>query len=96
MDRFRLHWRLLARSATQPERGHGAPATTRSRRAGYSANGLLAGAGRDDGAVGAVWAPGGKPRIVFDFTIAAGKIVEIALLADPERLRRPDLAVLDS
>jgi RNA polymerase sigma factor (sigma-70 family) len=48
-----------------------------------------------DGAVGAVWAPGGRPRVVFGFTITRGKIVEIDILADPERLRQLDLAVLD-
>ena len=45
--------------------------------------------------VGAVWAPGGRPRVVFGFTITRGKIVEIELLADPAHLRRLDLAVLD-
>jgi RNA polymerase sigma-70 factor (ECF subfamily) len=35
-----------------------------------------------------VWAPGGRPRVVFEFTIASGKIVEIRLVADPERLRQ--------
>jgi RNA polymerase sigma factor (sigma-70 family) len=39
-----------------------------------------------DGSVGAVWAPGGKPRVVFAFTISSGKIVGIDLLADPKRL----------
>jgi hypothetical protein len=48
-----------------------------------------------DGAVGAVWAPGGRPRVVFGFTIVGGRIVAIDILADPERLRRLDLAVLD-
>ncbi len=48
-----------------------------------------------NGAVGAVWAPGGQPRVVFSFTIVGGKIVAIDLLADPERLRQLDLAVLD-
>jgi RNA polymerase sigma factor (sigma-70 family) len=48
-----------------------------------------------DGAAGAVWAPGGRPRVVFDFTVARGKIVRIDILADPERLRRLDLAILD-
>ena len=48
-----------------------------------------------DGAVGAVWAPGGRPRAVFDFTITHGKIVAITILADPERLRQLDLAILD-
>jgi len=48
-----------------------------------------------DGVAGAVWAPGGQPRVVFNFTIAGRKIVAIDLLADPERLRQLDLTVLD-
>ena len=48
-----------------------------------------------NGAVGAVWAPGGRPRVVFDFTVKRGKIVEINLLADPEHLSQIDLVVLD-
>jgi RNA polymerase sigma factor (sigma-70 family) len=48
-----------------------------------------------DGAVGAVWAPGGRPRVVFGFTITDDRIVAIEIVADPERLRRLDLAVLD-
>ena len=47
-----------------------------------------------DGAVGAVWAPGGRPRVVFGFTITRGKIVAIDILADPARLHQLDLAVL--
>jgi RNA polymerase sigma-70 factor, ECF subfamily len=48
-----------------------------------------------NGAVGAVWAPGGRPRVVFGFTIARGRIVQIDLFADPERLHRMDVATLD-
>jgi hypothetical protein len=48
-----------------------------------------------DGAAGAVWAPGGRPRVVFAFTLARGRIVAIDLLADPERLRELDLVALD-
>jgi RNA polymerase sigma-70 factor (ECF subfamily) len=48
-----------------------------------------------NGAAGAVWAPDGRPRVVFGFTITRGKIVAIDVLADPERLRQLDLAVLD-
>jgi RNA polymerase sigma-70 factor (ECF subfamily) len=48
-----------------------------------------------NGAVGAVWAPGGRPRVVIGFTIARGKIVKIDMLADPERLGQLDLTVLD-
>ena len=47
-----------------------------------------------DGAAGAVWAPGGRPRVVFGFTIADGRIVAIDLLADPERLDATRLTVL--
>jgi RNA polymerase sigma-70 factor, ECF subfamily len=48
-----------------------------------------------NGAAGAVWAPGGRPRAVFGFTIRRGKIVGIDILYDPERIRRLDLAVLN-
>ena len=48
-----------------------------------------------NGAVGAVWAPGGQPRAVLSFTITRGKIVEIDILADPERLRQLDLTILN-
>lgn len=36
-----------------------------------------------DGAAGAVWAPGGQPRVVFGFTLAGGRIARIDILADP-------------
>jgi RNA polymerase sigma-70 factor, ECF subfamily len=49
-----------------------------------------------NGAAGAVWARGGRPRVVFGFTISRGKIVAIDMLADPERLRELDLTVLDA
>ena len=48
-----------------------------------------------DGAIGALWAVGGEPRVVFGFTITRGKIVAIELLADPDRLRQLELVVLD-
>jgi len=47
-----------------------------------------------DGAAGAVWAPGGTPRVVFGFTIADGKITAIDLLADPDHLAHLDLTIL--
>ena len=47
-----------------------------------------------DGAVGLAWAPGGKPRGVFRFTIAHGKIVAIDMMADPERVDQMDVVVL--
>jgi len=48
-----------------------------------------------DGEAGAVWALGGRPRVVFGFTISEGEIVEIELLADPDRLDRLELAIVD-
>jgi RNA polymerase sigma factor (sigma-70 family) len=48
-----------------------------------------------NGTAGAVWAPGGTSRVVFDFTIAQGKIVAIEMIADADRLHALDLAVLD-
>jgi RNA polymerase sigma-70 factor (ECF subfamily) len=39
-----------------------------------------------DGAVGAVWAPGGTPRVVLAMTIADGRIVAIEAIADPSRM----------
>ena len=48
-----------------------------------------------NGVAGVVVAPRGRPFAVMGFTIRGGKIVEIDVLADPERLSRLDLAVLD-
>ena len=48
-----------------------------------------------DGSVGAVWAPGGRPRVVFGFTISEGRIVGIELLADADRLGEIDLVILE-
>ena len=47
-----------------------------------------------NGAAGAVWAPGGQPRVVFAFTVAGGTITAIYLIADPERLRQLDVAIV--
>jgi RNA polymerase sigma-70 factor (ECF subfamily) len=51
-----------------------------------------------NGAPGTVTVPpGGDPLAVMGFTVARSRIVEIDILADPERLRRLDLAaVLDA
>ncbi len=48
-----------------------------------------------DGTVEAVWAPGGKLRVFFRFTITGRKIAQIDLIGDPERLRQLDFVVLD-
>ncbi|MBA3584406.1 MAG: sigma-70 family RNA polymerase sigma factor [Gemmatimonadetes bacterium] len=46
-------------------------------------------------AVGVVVAPRGRLLMALGFTVKRGKIVEIDAIADPERLRKLDLAVLD-
>jgi RNA polymerase sigma factor (sigma-70 family) len=48
-----------------------------------------------NGAAGLVIAPGGRPFAVMGFTVAGGRIAEIDILADPERLRDLDLTMLD-
>jgi hypothetical protein len=75
--------------ASREVRGAAAVADTFSGRARFAQPALV------NGAAGAVWAPGGRPHVVFGFTITRGKIVEIDLLADPERLHQLDLAILN-
>jgi RNA polymerase sigma-70 factor (ECF subfamily) len=48
-----------------------------------------------NGSAGVVWAPGGKPRVVFAFTIGSGKIVQIEMLADPASISKLDLSILE-
>ncbi len=47
-----------------------------------------------DGVPGAVWVAGGRPRVAFGFTIRDGKVVEIELAADAERLSRLKIEIL--
>jgi len=49
-----------------------------------------------DGVAGAAWAPGGRPRAVFSFEIADGRIVEIELVADPAHLAELDVEILET
>jgi RNA polymerase sigma factor (sigma-70 family) len=48
-----------------------------------------------DGVPGLVWAAGGRPRVVFNFTIRDGTIVEIEMVADPERISQLDPSILN-
>ena len=78
----------VAAGASREVLGAEAVAETFSGRARFAQPALV------DGAVGAVWAPGGRARVVFRFTIARGIIRRIELIADRERLRQIDLVVL--
>jgi ketosteroid isomerase-like protein len=60
----------------------------------YSRLGALMQPALVNGAVGAVATRDGEPFAVGAFTVSGGKIVEIDIVADPERLRRLDLTTL--
>jgi RNA polymerase sigma factor (sigma-70 family) len=47
-----------------------------------------------NGVTGAMWAAGGRPRVVFSFTLTGGKITAIDLLGDPAVLSQLDLVPL--
>jgi RNA polymerase sigma factor (sigma-70 family) len=47
------------------------------------------------GAAAAVWTPGGRLRVVYDFTVVDDRITGIDLIADPARLATLDLVILD-
>jgi RNA polymerase sigma-70 factor (ECF subfamily) len=48
-----------------------------------------------DGVPGGVWIGGGRPVIAFAFTTRDGKVAEITLIADAERLDQMSIEVLD-
>ena len=61
----------------------------------YSQMGLEIHPALVNGAVGAVATKDGRPFSVGALTVRDGRIVELDFLADPERLARLDLAMLD-
>jgi RNA polymerase sigma-70 factor (ECF subfamily) len=48
-----------------------------------------------NGLAGAVWAPGGQPRVAYVFTLDDGTITAVDRVADRDRLRELNLVVLD-
>jgi RNA polymerase sigma-70 factor (ECF subfamily) len=67
-----------------------------ARRASFYAQvGLVVRPALVNGAVGAVTMRDGEPFSVGSVIVRGGRIVELDILADPERLRRLDLTVLD-
>jgi RNA polymerase sigma-70 factor, ECF subfamily len=48
-----------------------------------------------DGAVGLVWAPGGRTKVAFCFAITDGRIAAINMIADPEQVGEFDIALVD-
>jgi RNA polymerase sigma factor (sigma-70 family) len=47
------------------------------------------------GAPGLVWAPGGRPKVAFVFTLLGDSIARIDLVADPAHLEELELEILD-
>jgi len=47
-----------------------------------------------NGVTGMVWAAGGRPRVIFNFTLTGGKITAIDLVGDPGTLEQLDLVTL--
>jgi RNA polymerase sigma-70 factor (ECF subfamily) len=82
--------RMGARSGWLPSALHGARAVAEQ----FAGRAAAAQVALIDGVPGAVWAPGGAPRVVFGFTIRDGAVVEIELVADPERLSRLKIEIL--
>ncbi|MDT7793626.1 MAG: hypothetical protein QOD59_3062 [Mycobacterium sp.] len=83
-----------AAAAGTPTTIRGAQAVAANARA-FSANSRFAEPALVDGAVGIVVAPKGKLALVLRFNVAGDKITEIDIDADPARLSRLSLAVLD-
>jgi RNA polymerase sigma-70 factor (ECF subfamily) len=83
-----------AAAAGTPTTIRGAQAVAANARA-FSANSRFAKPALVDGAVGIVVAPKGKLALVLRFSVAGDKITEIDIDADPARLSRLSLAVLD-
>jgi len=48
-----------------------------------------------DGLAGAVWAPGGRPRVSVKFVLTDGKITAIELIAQAERVREQEVVFLE-
>ena len=77
----------------------GSPATivgSRAVAATFSGRAQAAQPALIDGAVGMVWMVGGRIRVAWDFTIAAGRVTHIAMLAAPATLAELEVTVLST
>ena len=92
----------VAVEAARARQALGAPTVSRLVRGAPEVARAFAGRARTarpaliDGSPGAVWAPDGPPRAVFDLTILDGRIVAIELIADPRHLAQLEVTVLDA
>ena len=74
-----------------PTETHGAEAVARATagRAWGAQSGLI------DGAVGLVWASGGRAKAAFCFAIVGGRVAAINMIADPAQVGELDIALVD-
>jgi RNA polymerase sigma factor (sigma-70 family) len=82
--------RMGVRTGWLPSELHGAEAVA-TRFAGQAQAAQVA---LIDGVPGAVWAANGRPVVAFGFTTRNGKVVEIELVAEAERLSRLQIEIL--
>jgi RNA polymerase sigma factor (sigma-70 family) len=61
----------------------------------FSGRALAAQAALIDGSAGIAWAPGGRPKVVWDITIVNGNIVHIYMIAAADTLDDLDLVMLE-
>ena len=90
---------VVLRADFGPRQARGGPRGGRGRRPGdssYSRLELVMQPALVNGAVGVVSMRDGEPFSVGGFTVKGGRIVEMDILADPERLRELDLTILDA
>lgn len=96
-----LHADASAVSASLARREQGAPSLAPETRGAASVAKTFEGRARAaqlalvDGAAGLVFAPGGEPRVVFDFVVDHGRIIEISLIADPASIKSLQLSIDD-
>jgi RNA polymerase sigma-70 factor (ECF subfamily) len=46
-----------------------------------------------DGLAGLLWSQGGTPKVAFDFTVVAGAVTKIEMIADPDVLGEIEIDV---
>jgi RNA polymerase sigma-70 factor (ECF subfamily) len=91
----------LAVQVATANRAHGAPWLDREVRGARAVAERLRGWARGaslalvDGVAGAVWAPAGRLRAAFVFSIQSEKIVEIEVVMDPARLGQLDVELVE-
>jgi RNA polymerase sigma-70 factor, ECF subfamily len=91
----------LAVEASAARLAQGAPALAAELRGATNVADAFSGRARAaqlaliDGAAGAVWAPGGKPRAAFTFAVSEGRITAIEILFDPDRLQGLDVVIVE-